>query len=102
MSPQRTTPKAGVLAARPAQDLGPDPEIWLEQTEVREALAEAISDLPEREKLVVTLYYYAELRLREIGEVTRRHRVARLTAPHDGDPAPEGAPLGHTREPAET
>ena len=37
---------------------GPDPELSLEQTEVKEALAEAISDLPEREKLVVTLYYY--------------------------------------------
>ena len=48
---------------------GPDPEISLKLTEVKEALAEAISDLPEREKLVVTLYYYEELTLREIGEV---------------------------------
>ena len=29
----------------------------------KEALAEAISELPEREKLVVTLYYYEELTL---------------------------------------
>ncbi|MDH4103187.1 MAG: FliA/WhiG family RNA polymerase sigma factor, partial [Thermoleophilia bacterium] len=42
-------------------ELGPDPEASLELTEVKEALAEAISDLPEREKLVVTLYYYEEL-----------------------------------------
>ena len=32
-------------------------------------LAHAIAGLPEREKLVVTLYYYEELTLREIGEV---------------------------------
>ena len=48
---------------------GPDPEISLEQTELKEALGEAIARLPEREKLVVTLYYYEELTLREIGEV---------------------------------
>ena len=48
---------------------GPDPESSLEQTEMKEALGEAIARLPEREKLVVTLYYYEELTLREIGEV---------------------------------
>ncbi|MGH3024434.1 MAG: sigma-70 family RNA polymerase sigma factor, partial [Gaiellaceae bacterium] len=59
---------------------GPDPEISLEQSEVREALAEAISELPEREKLVVTLYYYEELTLREIGEVlgVTESRVSQL------------------------
>jgi RNA polymerase sigma factor FliA len=61
-------------------EAGPDPEISLEQTEVKEALAEAISDLPEREKLVVTLYYYEELTLREIGEVlgVTESRVSQL------------------------
>ena len=58
----------------------PDPEFSLEQTELNEALAEAIARLPEREKLVVTLYYYEELTLREIGEVlgVTESRVSQL------------------------
>jgi RNA polymerase sigma factor FliA len=48
---------------------GPRPAEVLDATELREALADAIARLPEREKLVVTLYYYEELTLREIGEV---------------------------------
>ena len=47
----------------------PEPQSAMAQTELREALGEAIARLPEREKLVVTLYYYEELTLREIGEV---------------------------------
>lgn len=39
------------------------------QNEVKELLASAIDELPEREKLVVVLYYYENLTLREIGEV---------------------------------
>ena len=59
---------------------GPNPEFSLEQTELREALGEAIARLPEREKLVVTLYYYEELTLREIGEVlgVTESRVSQL------------------------
>jgi RNA polymerase sigma factor FliA len=47
----------------------PDPQASLAEGEMKERLAEAIARLPEREKLVVTLYYYEELTLREIGEV---------------------------------
>jgi RNA polymerase sigma factor FliA len=47
----------------------PEPQSALAQTELKEALGEGIARLPEREKLVVTLYYYEELTLREIGEV---------------------------------
>jgi RNA polymerase sigma factor FliA len=59
---------------------GPDPQGALAQTELREALGEAIARLPEREKLVVTLYYYEELTLREIGEVlgVTESRVSQL------------------------
>src|SRR5262245_3528864 len=51
-----------------------------DEAEVRETLADAISRLPEREKIVVTLYYYEELTLREIGEVLRvtESRVSQL------------------------
>jgi RNA polymerase sigma factor for flagellar operon FliA len=59
---------------------GPRPAEALDETEMREALAEAIARLPEREKLVVTLYYYEELTLREIGEVlgVTESRVSQL------------------------
>jgi RNA polymerase sigma factor for flagellar operon FliA len=58
----------------------PDPQSALSQTEMREAIGEAIARLPEREKLVVTLYYYEELTLREIGEVlgVTESRVSQL------------------------
>jgi RNA polymerase sigma factor FliA len=61
-------------------DQGPNPQSALDETEMREAIAEAISRLPEREKLVVTLYYYEELTLREIGEVlgVTESRVSQL------------------------
>ena len=58
----------------------PDPQGTLSVTEQKEALADAIARLPEREKLVVTLYYYEELTLREIGEVlgVTESRVSQL------------------------
>jgi RNA polymerase sigma factor for flagellar operon FliA len=58
----------------------PDPERTLSQGEIREAVGEAIARLPEREKLVITLYYYEELTLREIGEVlgVTESRVSQL------------------------
>jgi RNA polymerase sigma factor for flagellar operon FliA len=59
---------------------GPRPTDALDETELRETLAEAIARLPEREKLVITLYYYEELTLREIGEVlsVTESRVSQL------------------------
>jgi RNA polymerase sigma factor FliA len=59
---------------------GPNPQSALAQTEMKEAIGEAIARLPEREKLVVTLYYYEELTLREIGEVlgVTESRVSQL------------------------
>jgi RNA polymerase sigma factor for flagellar operon FliA len=45
------------------------PEAIVEEAEMMEALTDAIDGLPERDKLVISLYYVEELNLREIGEV---------------------------------
>ncbi len=42
---------------------------YVHQNEVKDFLASAINELPEKEKLVVVLYYYENLTLREIGEI---------------------------------
>ena len=41
----------------------------MDATDLKDRVADAIARLPEREKLVVALYYYENLTLREIGEV---------------------------------
>jgi len=41
----------------------------IEEQDLRLELAEAIQELPEREQLVLSLYYYEELTVREVGEV---------------------------------
>ena len=58
----------------------PDPQQLLAASEVKDRLADAISALPEREKLVIALYYYENLTLREIGEVlgVTESRVSQL------------------------
>jgi RNA polymerase sigma factor for flagellar operon FliA len=59
---------AGVeaLALLPA---GPedDPFLQCQSSEMRSMLARAIEELPERERMVLTLYYYEELTMREVG-----------------------------------
>lgn len=42
---------------------------YVNQSEVKEILAIVIDELPEKEKLVIVLYYYENLTLREIGEI---------------------------------
>jgi len=46
-----------------------DPSRMLDVTEMKSRLAAAIDGLPKREKIVIALYYYENLTLREIGEV---------------------------------
>ena len=46
-----------------------DPLEVLEERSLRESLVAGIDALPEREKMVMGLYYEQELNLREIGEV---------------------------------
>jgi RNA polymerase sigma factor for flagellar operon FliA len=57
-----------------------DPAMEMDTTEMKDRLADAIARLPEREKLVVALYYYENLTLREIGEVlgVTESRVSQL------------------------
>ncbi|WP_249420378.1 RNA polymerase sigma factor WhiG [Rhabdothermincola salaria] len=45
------------------------PVATFEVVEMKEILAEAVNGMPEREKLVLTLYYYEGLTLAEIGRV---------------------------------
>jgi RNA polymerase sigma factor for flagellar operon FliA len=58
----------------------PDPQALVDQSELRDRIADAIAALPEREKLVIALYYYENLTLREIGEVlgVTESRVSQL------------------------
>ncbi len=47
----------------------PEPSGQLETDDFKESLATAIDGLPERERLVLSLYYVEELNLKEIGEI---------------------------------
>ncbi len=57
-----------------------NPQNQLIKRQVVESLGEAIDTLPEKEKLVITLYYYEELNLKEIGEIINltESRVSQL------------------------
>ncbi len=48
-----------------------DPAATLESQEVYEAVGRAIERLPEKEKIVISLYYYDELTMKEIGKVLK-------------------------------
>lgn len=67
---------------RHAAGTAPDPLKILEECDMRSALVVAIGVLPEREKLMMALYYEQDLNLREIGEVmgVTESRVCQLHA----------------------
>jgi RNA polymerase sigma factor FliA len=64
----------------PACGAAERPDSRLENAERKHLLVEAISTLPESERLAVTLYYMEDLRLKEIGRVLNlsESRVSRL------------------------
>lgn len=59
-----------------------EPSDSLSREGFQQALAEAIMSLPERERLVISLYYDEELNLREIGEVLNisESRVSQISS----------------------
>jgi RNA polymerase sigma factor for flagellar operon FliA len=57
---------AGRDVAAPSSEI---PENQVVDADMRRLIAQMITDLPEKERLVVTLYYYEDLRLKEIAEV---------------------------------
>ena len=56
------------------------PEGYLEMTELREILVDAIGRLPEKEKMVVSLYYFEDLTLKEISAIMKvsESRISQL------------------------
>ena len=52
-----------------ADDMHRQPQAIVEHAEFMDAVTGAIENLPEREQLVMQLYYVEELNLKEIGEV---------------------------------
>jgi RNA polymerase sigma factor for flagellar operon FliA len=57
-----------------------DPFFMFHKTEIKDLLAGAIDTLPKKERLVVSLYYYDELTMKEIGKVlgVNESRVSQL------------------------
>src|ERR1019366_2605279 len=61
-------------------DGAPDPQAAALDDSMRRAIVEALQELPERERLVLSLYYEQELNLKEIGAVLKvtESRVCQL------------------------
>jgi RNA polymerase sigma factor for flagellar operon FliA len=79
MSPDASGDRVALLDTIEDEN-APDPQAALDTSEVRDLLQDAIQDLPERETLVIALYYFENLTLREIGEVlgVTESRVSQL------------------------
>lgn len=56
------------------------PEGYIEIVEIKNVLGESINNLPEKEKMVITMYYFEELTLREISEIMKvsESRISQL------------------------
>ncbi len=52
-----------------ADDASQQPDVIVEEAEFMDAVTDAIAQLPEREQMVMQLYYVEELNLKEIGEI---------------------------------
>ena len=92
---RRDALERGAGPARPGRDhltdpTAPDALARLEEEETRIVLLRhARTSLPEQERLVVALYYYEHMTLREIGRDARHLGVARVAGPHARRDPPE-------------
>ena len=61
-------------------DPADSPEATVEKEQMRRVMAEAVDHLPAHERLVVSLYYYEQLTMKEIGEAlgVKQGRVSQL------------------------
>jgi RNA polymerase sigma factor FliA len=59
-----------------------DPKDWAEKEELSEKLAEAIEQLPEKQKQIILLYYHSEMTMKDTAEVMEitESRVSQLHA----------------------
>jgi RNA polymerase sigma factor for flagellar operon FliA len=57
-----------------------NPDVIVEREEIKNIIVKAISELPDKEKKVLILYYYEDLTLKEIGEVLQvtESRISQL------------------------
>ena len=67
----------------------PSPDRLYEQREVRDRVRTALAHLPARERRIVSLYYFGEATMKQIGIGDWRQRIARLAAPRARDSAAE-------------
>jgi RNA polymerase sigma factor for flagellar operon FliA len=91
----------------------PGPEDALVETELHHRLTGAVESLPERLQLLLSLYYYEELTMKEIGEVLElsESRVSQLhtramkqlrRALEQAEPTPSPAPTAALLQPTST
>ncbi len=57
-----------------------NPDVIVEREEVKRVIMEAINELPEKEKMVLVLYYHEDLTFKEIGQVLQvsESRISQL------------------------
>jgi RNA polymerase sigma factor FliA len=74
--------EVAIAGSRSAQSPTDGPLAEVELAEVKQVLADSIERLPYQERMVITLYYLEDLRLKEIGKVLSlsESRVSRIVA----------------------
>ena len=57
-----------------------NPDVIAEREEIKKVIIQSINELPEKEKMVIVLYYHEDLTFKEIGEVLQvsESRISQL------------------------